>query len=342
MEKTLLLLFSIIFIVSCRKSEIENTKKIKNHEIIINDSLIISQEGLNTISIHDSLIYITNAYTNEIVEYDFQGKKRNTFGRTGRGPGEFSSIGLIAVNDSMIAVSDNADQKIKCFNKDGIFTNNLHTNDFGVYLYTALGFVKDTLFYEQHSISKDSENMVRCISQGYFDKYDNVTIDSKKSIVKQRVENPLEKLCYFYLLGDSYVKEINDEGIEYNNETKSIRMIPFIAVTPKIKHFYKEYSNSDNNIEFPEYMPKIYAIYKIENKLLILSYYQQYLSMIGSENTMYIMDINENTIEEIKVPGKIKTANINNIFYDKYIILTDYENEKLSIYNINISEILPN
>jgi len=338
MKNILMFVLFLTIVLACNKKEMKHSKK--NYEVTVNDSIVINQEGLNTVSMHDSLIYITNAYTNEINEFDIHGKKRKTFGRTGKGPGEFSAIALIAVSDSIIAVSDNADQTIKCFDKDGLYTYNLKTNNYGVYMYSALGFVEDTLFYEQHSINQESGNMVECVSLGYFDIHQrNVIINQKKYNIKQEEKNPLEKYCYFYPFKDSFVKEINEDEIEYCGIVKSIKAILLSNVTQDIKDFYKENENSGINLKFPKYMPRIYSIYKIESFLLLLSYYQQYQSMNDLENSLYIMNTSNDMIREIEFPDCIKVSNINNIYYDKYIFTIDYENEILKIYDISISEI---
>jgi hypothetical protein len=80
-----------------------------------------------------SLIYIADSGNDRVLVFDFDGKLLKIIGRKGQGPGEFANpTGLDVLQDGLLAVADNQNNRIQLFDKSWEFVRSINTKEMRV------------------------------------------------------------------------------------------------------------------------------------------------------------------------------------------------------------------
>ena len=89
-----IILFSLIFttILSCSNDVGDGDRVLINNKLVEYTAFTHNSGHLIRMWADSNNIYVSNAPDFKIFAYDFKGKIKETFGKKGRGPGEFGSI----------------------------------------------------------------------------------------------------------------------------------------------------------------------------------------------------------------------------------------------------------
>ncbi len=80
------------------------------------DSLPVGMPGYLAVA-GNGAFYLSDAMNHRVVSYDPRGTPRGTFGRAGRGPGEFTGAGFVALFGDTLAAMDHASRQMFLFDR---------------------------------------------------------------------------------------------------------------------------------------------------------------------------------------------------------------------------------
>lgn len=330
----------LIILCSCSKENINITENQISFNIV--DSTIFRFEGLNTLNITDSLIYISDYFNYSIHCCDFEGKQKFEFGSKGKGPGEFSFPGDIAVKDNKLAILNSTENKIELFDINGNYLKTLRLDfKFPIIGFTSFFFCNNDLYFEtikKGIFEKDlTEKIITC-------KFHNL---NKLEIIKTQMLNSI-KIKYSYPIQiystlfpykNSFIEVENDKNIIIKNTRKnfSLLSIPNTKVSKKIKQFIKETNDyEDTNIKFPTFFPRVLNVFEIQDKLFILSFSQYYNNLINLQNNfLYYYDDKNNVFKKMELPNYMPVSKLE-IVKSNIMVFVDRENEEVFIFKIKI------
>lgn len=118
--KLLKILPFILLFLSCNKSDITlKSINIKNIKAIntLDDGTYIAD--IRNIKNHNNLVYLTDYKRNQIIILNNNLKLKNTFGGSGRGPGEFLGAQDILIDNANIYITNDGIKSIEVFNDNG-------------------------------------------------------------------------------------------------------------------------------------------------------------------------------------------------------------------------------
>ncbi len=336
MKKILFILLIGFLLFSCNKKfSLKN-----NHNFIILDSLKIEIEA-SYICCNDSLIFMSKKYDSEIVCYDYHGNKLFYFGSKGEGPCEFvNGASNITIWKNFLVAVDIPKFRIELFDLTGKYINDInYTKEMISPIYNIVPF-NNKLLIEGLSFSfDDGTKLTR--KTIYIDKNFKINeisnfvikkIPSLQSIFKNY--NPFNMENNYFLLDNNMItKKNSDDTLRiYSLQDSFDIYLNFIKpkkIDKEIIDFYSDDSSMNGKFDikysFPKYLPKIKAVYKLNNNLLLLSQYQFIKNSIDKlQNQMYLYDYNTHEVSIIEIPKVIPINKIKLIFKDYVFVL--YEN----------------
>lgn len=359
MKKNMLIItLLILFVGLFNNAQSENNSENIVRNITIKDSTFIQTDtDIASVCCNDSLIFISTIYDGKIRCYGFDGKKKYSFARKGPGPGEFSHhpASLSIWNDYLIS-ADTQNFELEFFKLNGEHFKTISYRKFMISPVSKLVPWQDEVIIEGTGVNMDDGFEM---TQAVLTMNNDFKIKEKSSetIRKMTSMNPVDLLkktnpfrvrSNYFRVGDSLIKYLDNEGksheklILYNkNEDStliSLNSIKERKVTKSIKEytrikskkefakresFFKNLANEDDLYKFPKYFPKVKKIYKIKNKILLLSNYQKINNDMNNKNAVYIWNNKDETFYDMLFNNSIPVNKIIGVNKDKMILRLD-------------------
>ncbi len=334
----IVVLVVICMICSCSNDE-TSQKQLIFHVV---DSTTFHFEGLNSLGISDSLIYISNYFDNSIHCLSFDSTERCTFGGSGKGPGEFTLPGAIAMNGDTVAVADMTENQIELFDSRGNFLQTLRLDsEYLIIGFTSFFFCHNDLYYETIKMGSFDEDFMEKIITYKMSNLKDAEIIKTYALhsTKDNCSYPIETLATLFPYRDSYVEVENDNNliIKDTGEHISLLSIPKEKIGSDIKKFIRETGDYENSqINFPAYYPRVLYVFEIDNILFVLSFAQSYNNLIDPHNNiLYYYDEKHNVFREMALPDYMPVSNLE-IVKNNVMVFVDREKEEIFLFKVEI------
>ncbi len=290
-KKIFIILFFMLFI-ACNKQNDENNIEVLKY----NSDILIASEGegyfldnpKNIIKCNDFL-YILDHSAPFIKIFNMGGKFIKSFGKKGKGPGEFLIPKIIkSYNDSLLYIYDWKRKSVIVYNADGIYHKSYYFNN---KIKDMEIFKTDQIIYSVKIMNNIRKNEASDYKIFLYKKGKNILLDSIKIKDKIWFEKrkllmsfPFVKRKFFYInnLGKliivdngsfqfkifnnvdlvSYnIKYYTDKkGPKINNRDKEEYFKTRIIVDPNGNRTTKLSPDIKNSIKFPKYKPRIASV----------------------------------------------------------------------------------
>jgi hypothetical protein len=237
------------------------------------EEVILYQPGSYTVD-NNGNIYIGDRSDNIIKVFDSNGKFIRSIGRKGEGPGEFQTIGRMAIlPDKSLLVMDWRNRRTSLFDLSGNFLNSYQwrNSHFSLFFVTDSSYTIEENFYGEDQkllVKTYSFNGDETVPFGEFTSAESKTLRTDDIIFSITLPYPPKSIFtgdsqnhwLYHCYNNTYLIEV------YNSEGKLFRKIhrPYQAVlyTDKDKEEYMQsFSRRDNNpifakmakdVDFPE------------------------------------------------------------------------------------------
>lgn len=345
--KMYIIIILIFTLLSCgiKKSGSKEVTSNK-YELMILDSLIIQSEA-SFVCCNDSLIFISEKFDKRISCYDNKGRKINSFGGQGYGPGEFSdSPSCISIYNNFVVAADIPEFEIEIFNLDGSFLKNISYIEQMITPVSNIVANNSNLIIEGLSLNMKSDTAVL---------HKVITLDNELKIKEESVTilrklvsfddifnnlNPFEMGRLYFSLNNRTAKIIYPDLLriycESDSADLSLQSIPLVKVNQNVIEFLsKSIKLPGFKLDFPDYLPKINNVFMLDDNILVLSEEQKLDNQMDSSiNNIYLFEQKNNAFISLAVPLDIQVSKILLIYKSK--IFLQYE-DRIKIISCNFN-----
>jgi len=334
--KMYVIIITIFTLFSCEINKSSSKEITSNiYELEILDSLTIQTEA-SFVCCNDSLIFISEKFDKRISCYDYEGRKKFSFGGQGYGPGEFSdSPSYISIYKNFVVAADIPEFEIEIFNFEGSF---LKTISYIEQMITPVSNIignKENLIIEGLSLNMKGDTAVLhkviILDNEFNIKEDSVMILRKlvsfDDIFKNL--NPFEMGNLYFSLNNNTAKIISPDLLRIYSENDStdlsLQSIPLVKIDQNVIDFLsKSIELPGFKLKFPDYLPKINNVFMLNDKILVLSEKQKLDNQMDcSINNIYLFEQENDTFINVNVPPEIQVSKILLIYKSK--IFLQYE-----------------
>lgn len=354
MKKSLILIIIITIIVSCGTNKKGDEVSSTEYQLTILDSITINIEA-SSVCCNDSLIFIAERFGNSIVCYDYEGRKKFSFGGQGSGPGEFTNNPTnIALWQNLLVAADIPQFELELFNLDGSYNRTVSYIEHMITPVYNIVPAGEKLIIEGLSLNIEGKpallHKVISISDSFQIKEEAIRVRRKLTSFNDifRNLNPFEMNQTYFSLGDSMAKIISNDILRIYRDNDSIdislQSIPLVKINKEIVNYFEndpdikamEKQGIKIKYSFPKYLPKINNVFKLNSNILILSEEQNINNEISETNNIYIYDEKKSQFINIAIPDNIPVSKILTT-YDSRIFL-NYD-DRIKIMQCKISHI---
>jgi hypothetical protein len=349
MKKLIIIILTIM--ISCCTNKNEDGASTE-YKLIVLDSLVINLEA-SSVCCNDSLIFIAERFGNDIACYDYEGRKKFSFGGQGSGPGEFiHTPANIALWQNLLVAADIPQFELELFNLDGSYNRTVSYVEHMISPVYNIAPRGEKLIIEGLSLNIEGKpallHKIISINDSFQIKVESIKVGRRITSFNDMFTelNPFEMGKTYFPLGNSTAKIISDDALRIYNKFDStdisLQSIPLIKVNKDIINYFKtdpdtkamEKQGLKISFSFPKYLPKINNVFKLDNNILILSEEQYISNEIGETNNIYIYDEKKSKFINIAIPDNIPVSKILTT-YDSRIFLNYDDRIKIMQCKIN-------